>query len=399
MRASPRVARWLLVAALACGSQGVEPVGAEAVFEFRPGVIVDSGRGDVYVMHPGGGIDAVDLASGERIWRTKRAAKPLARHGDLLAAQVEPRGEEARLRIALLDNRAIRSEPQIVEVPLPDGVWPGIDDRLESSFDVSARAADGSFVLRWRYVFRRATGPPPGPGEEAREAAGRVRIDVATGRVTTLDPAKAEEERPERVWRVDGVLVELERTMRAGSQRVVLKRRDAATGAPLPDVTLFEEGLGFRSVSADRRHLLASRREPGGWEWVVFSLETGARVAALPHDMAGARFFVAGSGLVHETEVLLRREGGRVVAEPGRLRAVDLGTGSEVWSHAIRDTRYRGPQPPGGPQGTQPRVGQRSGLSRSDKGSLTTTRADPASEDRRREIQAERSARTVAAER
>ena len=155
---------------------------------------------------------------------------------------------------------------------------------------------------------------------------------------------------PGRVWRVSNVLVAIERATYEGKQRVSLKRWDAETGEALADVTLFDGGLNFRSVSADQRHLLASRRDPSDsriWEWAVFSLETGAKVAELRHDEPGAWFFVSGSRLVHETNVTLRCVGGQVVVEPGKLRGVDLETGTEVWSHAIRDTKYRGPYPPG----------------------------------------------------
>jgi len=68
---------------------------------------------------------------------------------------------------------------------------------------------------------------------------------------------------------VSNLLVTIERATYKGKQRVTLKRWDAETGEALPDVTLFDHGLNFRSISADKRHLLASRRDPSdsrSWE-------------------------------------------------------------------------------------------------------------------------------------
>ena len=144
-------------------------------------------------------------------------------------------------------------------------------------------------------------------------------------------------------------MVAIKRATYEGKQRVSLKRWDAETGEALADVTLFDNGLNFRSVSADKRHLLASRRDASDsrtWEWAVYSLETGAQVAELRHDTPAAWFFLSGSHLVHETDVTSRLVRDQVVVEPGKLRAVDLENGTEVWSHAIRDTKYRGPYPP-----------------------------------------------------
>lgn len=335
-------------------------------FEFRSGVIVDPGRPAVYLMNIQGGIDAVNLASGKLLWRTNRAAKPFLYHEDLLVAQTEPPVGQQFLRIALLNTREITADPRFVDIPLPADVQATIDDGMESSFNVAARIHEGALVLSWRYTYRRITGPPPGPDDQAfhRKATGSVRIDIHTGQIDPIDemvalpkpelPAavirlKDAQAPPGPVWRVSNVLVAIERATYKSKQRVSLKRWDAETGEALADVTLFDAGLNFRSVSADKRHLLASRRDASDsrtWEWAVYSLETGAKVAELRQDTPAAWFFLSGSRLIHETNVSSRLVGGQVVVQAGKLRAVDLETGTEVWSHAVRDTQYRGPYPP-----------------------------------------------------
>lgn len=354
----------LVAIATAAAGEVLERSGGS--FEFRPGVIVDRERATVFVMNPARGIDAVDLVSGKLLGRTAQAAKPLLRYRDRLVAQAEPSIGEHVLRIALLDSANVAARARFVEIPLPAGVQAAIDEAMESSFSAGARVRDGTVVLSWQYDERRATGPPPGPGGRAadRKAAGSVRIDVQTGEIGPIDDPvdRPEPELPAAlarlseakalggpVWRVGNAWVVIERVTQAGNQRVSLERWDAETGEALPDVTLFDGGLGFRSVSADRRHLLASRRDPSDgrlWQWAVFSLETGAKVAVLREDSPGARFFLAGCCLVHETNASEREVAGQRVIEPGGLRAVDLETGVERWTHPIRDTKYRGPNPP-----------------------------------------------------
>lgn len=335
-------------------------------FEFRSGVIVDPDRSAVYLMNIEGGIDAVDLASGKLLWRTDRVAKPLLCHDDLLVAQTEPQVGQHFLRIALLKTRDITAGPRFVDIPLPADVQAMIDDRMESTFSTAARIREDTLVLSWHYTYRRITGPPPGPDDQAldRKTTGSVGIDIHTGRIhpinevaalpepelpATVTRLKDGQAPPGPVWRVGNVLVAIQRATHEGKQRVGLQRWDAKTGEALAGVTLFEGGLNFRSVSADKSHLLASRRaasDSRAWEWAVYSLETGAQVAELRHDAPAAWFFLSGSRLIHETNVTSRLVRDQVVVEPGKLRAVDLVTGAEVWTHAIRDTRYRGPYLP-----------------------------------------------------
>jgi len=336
---------------------------AEPSFAFRPGVIVDPARSAIYGMAPERGIDAVDLVSGALRWHSDRATRPLLPFGDLLVAQAEtPPGAAPRLRLVLLDVDDPAAPAREIDVPLPAGVEPRIDEGLESSFELDAHVHGSDLVVSWSSTHRRATGTPS--SGEAAVARGSVRIDPATGEFEAGDesaapPApeppvalrqlQASGALPGPLRRAGNTWIALERTTSGARQRVALRRWDAGTGQALPDVPLFDGGLTFRSVSADGRHLLASRRDPadpGLWEWAIFSLETGRRVGAVRIDTPGARFFVHGGRLVYETSAILEPAGGAMRVEPPRLRAIDLESGSEAWSRPFRDTRYRGSAPP-----------------------------------------------------
>ncbi len=354
----------------ACGGVGehfvVQGEIAASAFEFQPGVIVDPEGAAVYLMNPQGGIDAVDLASGKLLWRTDRASKPLLLHEGRLVAQTEPVPGLHVLRITLLGIRQSTADSRFVDIPLPEDVQASIDDGMESSFKATARMHEGALLLHWQSTHRRMTGPPPGPDQRAsdRELTGSVLVEVDTGQIGAIDelPAHPELELPVTVARfqaaqaapgivrrVNDVLVVVQRTFQAGKERVGLKRWDAETGDELPEVTLYDGELSFRGVSADDRHLLASRRDASDsslWEWAIYSLETGQRAAELREDTPAARFFLSGPVLIHETNVTVRRVAEQELVEPAKLRAIDLATGTEIWSRAIRDTKYRGPYPP-----------------------------------------------------
>src|SRR3954451_11434324 len=69
--------------------------------ELRPGIVIDPDRRVAYIMNPEGGIDAVELTGGRRLWTSRAAAKPLAlaEGGDLLVSQAEPSGAENELTL------------------------------------------------------------------------------------------------------------------------------------------------------------------------------------------------------------------------------------------------------------------------------------------------------------
>lgn len=96
---------------------GAAPAGAAALLD---GVLISPRHGTAFVMRPGGGIDAVHLASGALRWRSDRGARPLAIAGDRLVAQAAGQRPNA-LDLVVLDARSGAARDS-VRIPLPDGV-------------------------------------------------------------------------------------------------------------------------------------------------------------------------------------------------------------------------------------------------------------------------------------
>lgn len=340
-------------------------------FELRPGVIVDPDRPAVYLMNPRGGIDAVDLSSGTLIWTTAQAAKPLLLYDDLLVAQAEVSGRSGVLRIVWLNTKDMDRAALKADVELPDGVSASIDDGLGTSFRASADMHAGTLIVSWRSSMQYISGAAPPPDVTAldRQAAGVVRIEPKTGGVESLTSGEVSAPPAPRLpdnvarlvesgalpgplWHAGNVLATITRANGGDSQRVILRRWDRKTGKPLPEVTLANGGLTFRFAAADSRHLLASRQVEAGREkylWVIFSLETGARVAEVLHHLSAAAFFLSDSSLVYESLPSRQLIDGKWVEEPLSLQAIELKTGAELWGRPVRDTAYRGPYPPAVP--------------------------------------------------
>lgn len=348
--------KWLVIGIMAtlflgkCNRSASAATAAEQMstpFELRPGVVVDPAAARLYLMNPQGGIDAVELATGNLLWTSKAAAKPLAAFDDRLAAQANQTPGSGSLPIVLLDTKSGRAESTI-SLPTPDRVTPSIDEQLRSSSSVAARVEPDGLLVWWT-VTGRSVRPIPGP-VSAQTVAGAALINLQSHKVTTvthdqvdarlrgkLSPAKAPRLKPnESLYYapqlVDGCFVSVQPDVTGGGQHPVLKRWNAASGEPLPDVEL---GPGYIASlpSADRSlYLVVSEASGHVYVWSLYAIASGERVAEVRLPVSGRRFFLWHSILIYE------------VASSG-LRALNFKTGAEIWKRALRDTGYHGPYP------------------------------------------------------
>lgn len=355
----------LTLSATAFGEAPPDPRYAAAPLAFRPGIVVTAERKVAYVMRPGGGIEAVDLASGRPLWQSRHADKPLLLADHRLLAQADDAGTSV-LHLVVLDPATGR-KIAAADARMPAGVRVAIDEGLDSSFATTAEDAGRDAVVSWRLSERRLAGGL-GPGGEhptLREASGRLRVDLASARSRPVEsegaavpPASLPGEIGRLVsagalsrppLRSGTVLAATARGTGDAADCVVLRRWDARTGAALPDARLFCGAFLVQAGSVDGRQLLVVSREEGGapdaYTWSLYAVESGERIAHLPSASSAAPFVVVASRLVQQAEPSGRLADGRWVSEPLRLRAVDLQSGAEAWTCPVRDTAYNGPYP------------------------------------------------------
>jgi outer membrane protein assembly factor BamB len=163
---------------------------AAAAKRFPRGV-ADPGAARAFVHDRAGTVLALDLATGEVLWRAGTGLRPLSVVGDLVvAARVARRNAIELVMLDARDGRELRaSEP----LALPDWAQASLEDTPDST--LRAEAEGGAVVVRWTARARYRGGAPPSAMVQAaaeREARGAARVDVDSGAVEALpEPAVA----------------------------------------------------------------------------------------------------------------------------------------------------------------------------------------------------------------
>ncbi len=104
------------------------------------------------------------------------------------------------------------------------------------------------------------------------------------------------------------------------------------------------------ATSIDGRYIAASSfagditaAEP--YRWTVYERETLKIIATYLARTSLAPFTVTGDKVLYLRQPYELREAGELRAHPPALVARDTQSGRIAWTHAVRDTRYRGPVP------------------------------------------------------
>ncbi|HKV09344.1 MAG TPA: hypothetical protein VJ725_14470 [Thermoanaerobaculia bacterium] len=305
--------------------------GAAAATALHDGVVVDLAQGAAYVASPQGGIDAVQLSTGNVMWKTRDAAKPLLVKDGALLAQGRP-GANGELSLVALDTRQGTARSR-VEVALSSGVRANLMDGPTQSFRAEAFvAADKSVVVTWTADDRAFQGIVPAPEDglaPAKSAAvvaggprrGAVQVDMAKGRAVPMAYEKAQ-----------GLLGSA-LTVRTEAIRV---RGLGTTTRELP--------------SLDGQHVLKSEKNPEGGLWTPYrwtvTNKAGRVIGTANAPVSLTPFVVSGSRIFYVAMPSIRREGDKTVRQPLRLVSMDLLSGNDVWTSEVVDSNYRGPFPP-----------------------------------------------------
>jgi hypothetical protein len=287
--------------------------------ELSRGIVVDDEGGVAYVADGLGHAQAIDLASGQRRWRSDAIGLPLAlANGRLLvlSGHVDRRAE----RIDLLDPGTGDKHAHL-DLPLPEGVQAVVLPRPERRFEVVMSGSGSSLRLHWQYTTRALRGDQPEEGATAASTrSGAFDLDLAASRAHVVsEPA---------VPNLPRLIPNLQ-----GDER-------------LAQVS----GPQFRA--ADDRHVLAS--EPvsdaqfgTAYRWNIHLRGDGAKLGSVKAPQSTAPFIVRDTTLIARVEpYALRQSGGDLQYRNARLAAFDLVSGKELWSHDVIDARFRGLMPP-----------------------------------------------------
>jgi len=341
-----------------------------------PGGFVDpTGRIGIFNT-PGGGIQAVELATGKSFWQTDHAQRPLfvaagrvfalaAVHAPVLRGlcfewHPEWDGPPNGFRLVAFDLR--QPDRIVVEseaVALPE--WASLADTHDRSFAVRWRVEDGRLVLSWEAKTWYAGRTKKTAQEEAayrKRADGAVRFDLKTGSFEEMKPPAApgpaapptvegwkELERHAIRWQKAAgdrhIVLTLEEDR--GTQTLTLRTFDAATRRQLAATELIRGRRLTVLPTIDEQYLCVRDADAGpradpdapAAPWAVFAADGGRRVGDVPYEPAatavavlGGRAFLLVAG---RTDTPLDRP----FVVPRSLRAVDLRTGAAQWERPV----------------------------------------------------------------
>jgi hypothetical protein len=328
-------------------SQG-GPETAEGI-TLKPGIVVGLTNRTVYLMDPGGGIDAVAITNGIPRWLAKAASVPLLLYDRYLIASAETTHPHS-LTVTTLDS-AIGAFVNSGSLALPEEIRASIDDEPGSSFTVSAEPSPKGVLVSWKYVHRVLSGrlaPEGSSTPSIRE--GTALFDPSSGEIR---PFVAAESPPavEDLQRTGDYLVRLQPSNTSSATSTIVKRWRGLDHVALPAVEI-PGALDAVAVSADGRfaRVIVGRvpTEQGliDYQWRIYSLAEGRPLGDLQLPVRTSAFLVCDRTLLYVAPPLAKRVSNEWFSQPLRIVAVDLGSHTEQWSHPLRDTTFRALLPP-----------------------------------------------------
>jgi hypothetical protein len=282
------------------------------------GVVLDRVNAQVLLMRASGGMEAIDLRSGQTRWTSTEADLPVLANEDQLLALRSP-AEAGVLQVAFIDLATGQTRAQ-QSAPLPRQAMALIDDRLGQRFDIAVRRDAEGFD--WYYEARHVSGakraPAPAPnGAENKQVpaasaySGHVSVDFQTAKLATSTATVAKA--------LDVAAVELAAPKATGARR-------------------FRSGSGLSILASERMESLDYR-----WQ---LSQHDGSQLGELSSEYSYLPFEVHDGILLFTTPLRVRSDKAGLNVEGPTLVAFDLAKGMRIWTREIRDTVYRGPYPP-----------------------------------------------------
>ena len=305
-----------------------------------------------------GGIEAIDLASGNVLWQTHEAQRPLLLDGGHLLAQAGTKRN--RLRILRFDPKH-NGECEFESDPVVFPAWVVTGEAQGHSFAARWQVRKHHLLLDWEAsaCYAGKTRPTPQEALAARKhASGIVQIDLRTGQVeirpaekqaTPPSPLPDHLEKKAQRWRgVAGPhckVLTLEEEN--GQQCLVLhswdprnqteeKPKELLRGKRLlARATLDERILCLREVnpSPDERASLMPKKTSGWW-W-LFSVQTGELLGRIPEEAGMNAIAVLGKRVFYLVPGMFRGSLEQPSVQPQILRVIDLSSGKKLWERPV----------------------------------------------------------------
>ena len=324
-----------------------------------PGGVAESNGRIGYVASASGGIEALDLVTGDVLWNSLEAQTPVLVADDRLYAQAGLKRNRLRILVYDLTRKGevvLESDPVVFPDWVVTGAAPG------RSFQAEWRLEKDALMLSWQAQawYHGKTKPTSQMEAEARKSAeGCARIDLVSGKIKMLPatphavrigaavPTKELEKKAIR-WQgtVNGQFKAVLLEQDAQGQKLVLAAWDPLgvslgepkvllTGKRLTVMaTLDERIICVREMlpSPDQRPIGSDRQK---YAWSLIALETGELVARVAFEPSTQSLMILGSRLLVLQASSITGSLNQPAVSARILKAIDLQTGRFLWQRNV----------------------------------------------------------------
>ena len=318
------------------------PINANS-FQLTSGVIIDPAKNQAYIMTPVGSVDAINLSDkGSKAWSNNDTAKPLAIiSGNLITQANTPDGADNKLKIVTLDPTTGKSNKDAI-VSLPPSVKASVLETDNSFFSTTPKPVNTNpntkeVDVSWQFI---SVPNNKLPEKGLIRGTKGMRSDKANNNSSTgnLNASKIQS----GSFRLNLTTGQTSNIIIKDSMLVVAP---IPQSRPQPSVLSNTGGTNTKYLSADGKHLLTSQKTNDDLVWDKYTITvtaraTGARIGEFKSHVPVVPFYVKNSIIYYITEPYSRRVNNGLLEEPLKLRALNLTTGKELWSQAVKDTNY-----------------------------------------------------------
>jgi hypothetical protein len=320
-----------------------------------PGGVADLAGRTGFVANASGGIDAIDLVTGELLWQTAEAQRPLIASGNRLYATTVSKDNHLRVLAFDVSRKGallIESKP----LTLPD--WARPTDGPGRSFTTQCRLEKEQLLLVWEAK----TWPTGVKTGQRRLSRGAFRVDMTNGQVLVLEAPLAGPQPPAELDRLPvrwqgpvrcqfkALVLEEEGPL----QKLLLRTWDR-TGNPvgnprevfrgqrlLVQPTVDERFLCIRDASSSPEN---SSEDQHRFGWTVVSVETAEAVERAPFIPGTQAIALQSPRLYLLVAGPVRGPIDRPFVHPRLLQAFDLKTGKQLWERPVEGRQLLPPAP------------------------------------------------------
>lgn len=328
--------------------------------------VTDSSFKTGYVPNSNGGVDAITLDNGQKLWSVADVVDPIIVGQNVLIGRLDAK-RRSTLQLAVLDLKN-KGELLITCEPIELPTWVSVAPVSGQVFQLTAAIDESNVYVTWQCRARYGGGAAPSKAVEdnARKAAsGSYRINLKDGKVAHPDPATesalGESPLPESLGQLESIpylfrgevktdpvkigqhWVAFSQTEQGDQSVLQLKQWNSTSGKLVMEKQLAGVSGDEILISVDRQHaFFKSEDKDGKASYSIVNLADAERSGqiTLPLDAAAPVKFGSRIYFLLIPKVRAGKTPARQIQPiERRLSAIDANSSREIWTYPVRGTQ------------------------------------------------------------